>query len=80
MNTHGTSLNATYILHYLIRYLKSFNLNDFDTAIVPSVYLAINAANLVSECLPLPPSPTNIPCPLPNLITLFILHTYDIAY
>lgn len=42
-------------------------------------YSAKKAANLVRECLPLPPSPINIPCPLESLIILWILHNYIIA-
>lgn len=80
MKVHGVYFSTKVILAYLIFYLKSFNLNDFDTEIVTKLYFAIKVANLVNECLPEPPSPTNIPCPLLNLITLLILHTYDIAY
>jgi len=42
--------------------------------------LAMNDANLVSECLPAPPYPTSIPCPRLNLMIRLILQTYEIAY
>ena len=37
--------------------------------------MAMKVASLVKECLPEPPYPTNIPCPLLNLIILLILQT-----
>lgn len=69
------SLNAHSCDHYFILSLKSLSLNDLDTEIVHKLYFAMKVANFVNECLPAPPSPTSIPCPLLNFIILLILHT-----
>ena len=70
-------LKAHYCDHYLILYLKSLSLKDFDTEIVHKLYLAMKVANFVRECLPAPPSPTSIPCPLLNLMILLILQRQE---
>lgn len=81
INTIGIYLKAqNYMLYYFIFSLKSFSLNDLETERCSKLYLAIKVASFVSECLPDPPSPTSIPCPLLNLITLLILQTYEMAY
>lgn len=80
MNTIGIYLKAqNYMLYYLIFSRKSFSLNDLETERWSKLYLAIKVASLVNECLPDPPSPTNIPWPLLNLMTLLILQTYEMA-
>lgn len=63
--------------NFIISFINSLNLSlskPFTISTYTSLYSSMKEANLVNDCLPLPPTPISIAFPLGYLSTLNILN------